>query len=276
MSAGDPLILVTGASDTVASALLERTAGQGIRILAVSGRAPRRSWPHVTWFEQNLDRAPADVRTGTLISLGSLRHALAQVEQVPGVGRVVAMSTARTGYLKLPRSHVERADLRRLVDIEQRLEVACEQRGILLTLLKPCLAYQGGDEGTFTPAAAALEQRRFLLLGHGGLRAPVHADDLARLIVRCLELGQTSGGSWLLAGGEVLSVASMIERVATARSVPVRRLPAPAMVARRTLQGLDFPAAVARDLVGLFGHDLLPDDSHARERLGWQPRGFRP
>ncbi len=276
MSAADPLILVTGASDPVASALLERTAGQGIRILAVSGRAPQKFWPNVTWFEQDLEREPADVRAGTLVSLGSLRHALAQVEQVPGIGRVVAMSTARTGFFDLLSSHVERAELRRLANIEQRLEAACKERGILLTLLKPCLVYHPGEAGTFSPAASVLEQRRFLLLGHGGLRAPVHCDDLARLIVRCLEAGQASVGTWSLAGGENLSVANMLLRVATSRSVSTRRLPVPAMVARRTLLGLGLPAAVATDLVGLYGHDLLPDDSRARERLGWQSRGFRP
>ncbi len=276
MSAGDPLILVTGASDPVATSLLERTDGQGIRILAVSGRAPQRSWPHVTWFEQDLGRGPADVRSGTLVSLGSLRHALNQVEQAPGIGRVVAVSTARTGYFDLPRNHVERADLRRLAEIEQRLQAACEQRGILLTLLKPCLVYDGDESGTFAAAASVLAGRRFLLLGHGGLRAPVHADDLARLIVRCLEAGQGSVGTWSLAGGESLSVAAMIERVATSRSVSIRRVAVPALLARRTLQGLGLPAAVSSDLAGLYGHDLLPDDAHARERLGWQPRGFRP
>jgi nucleoside-diphosphate-sugar epimerase len=276
MSAGDPLILVTGASDPVAVALLERTAGQGIRILAVSGRPPSKSWPHVTWFEQDLGYGPADVRAGTLVSLGSLRHALNQVEQAPGIGRVVALSTAGTDYFNLPRSHVERADLRRLAGIEQRLAAACQQRGILLTLLKPCLVYHGGDTGTFSPAASALAGRRFLLLGQGGLRAPVHADDLARLVVRCLEAGQDSAGTCSLAGGESLTVAAMIERVATSRSVFVRRLPVPASLARRTLRGLDLPDAAVSDLSGLYGHDLLPDDARARERLGWQPRGFRP
>ena len=276
MSAADPLILVTGASDAVASALLDRTAGQGIRILAVSGRAPRRAWPHVTWIEQDLERAAADVRAGTLVSLGALGHALAQVEEVPGIGRVVAMSTARTGYFDLLPNHVERADLRRLANIEQHLKSACEARGILLTLLKPCLVYHAGEAGTFSSAASTLDGRLVLLLGQGGLRAPVHADDLARLIVRCLEAGPPSAGTWSLAGGESLSVAGMIERVATTRSVRVRRVPVPAMVARRTLAGLNLPAAVASDLVGLYGHDVLPDDNRARERLDWQPRGFRP
>ncbi len=276
MSAGDPLVLVTGASGAVATALLERTMGQGVRILAVSSQPPQRSWPHVTWFEQDLGLGAADVRAGTLVALGSLGHALNQVDQVPGIGRVVAVSTASAAYYDLMGSHVERAELRRLASIEQRLKVACDERGILLTLFRPCLLYHGGEGGTFAPVAGALAGRRRLWLGQGGLRAPVHADDLARLIVRCLEIGYVSGGTWSLAGGDTLSVGALMERVATSHAVAIRRLPAPAMLSRRTLRDLDMPADVARDLVGLYGHDLLPDDASAREQLGWQPRGFRP
>lgn len=276
MSAADPLILVTGASEPVATALLERTVGQGVRILAVSGRSPRKSWRHVTWFEQDLERGPADVRAGTLVSLGPLRHALTQVEQVPGIGRVVAMSSAMTEQAELLGNHVERADIRRLATLEQRLESACEAQGVLLTLLKPTLVYQSGKAGTFAPLASSLSGRRLIWLGPGGLRQPVHIDDLVRLIVRCLEAGPASAGAWLLAGGETLSVAAMIERIATVHSMAIKRIPAPAWLARRSLLSMNLPAAAARDLAGLYGHDLLPDDSDAREYLGWQPRGFRP
>jgi hypothetical protein len=271
-----PVILVTGASEPTATALFDRTAGQGIRVLAVSGLAPPRAWPHVTWFEQDLELGPADVRSGTLVSLGPLRHALAQVEQVPGIGRVVAVSPCLTDYVALLRNHIHRANLRRLAALEQQLESACDERGIVLTLLKPGLVYVDGANGTFQPVASSLAGRQRILLGQGGLRQPVHADDLARLIVRCLEAGERSAGTWRLAGGESLSVAAMVERIATARSVTIRRLPVPTFLARRTLLKFGLPAGLVMDLAGLYGHDLLPDDAPARERLDWQPRGFRP
>ncbi|QOC23060.1 hypothetical protein IC757_02560 [Wenzhouxiangella sp. AB-CW3] len=273
---GDPVILVTGASGAVAGALMDRTVGQGVRVLAVSSHGPQHSWPHVTWFEQDLERGPADVRAGTLVSLGALRHALAQVERGIGTGRVLAVSPALGEQLALVRGRKLTESDRELPQIEDRLRAACRERDITLTLLKPSLVYSGGDDGSFAPTAWSLSQRSVLWLGQGGLRQPVHADDLASLILRCLQLGDDSAGSWSLAGDETLSIAAMLERVASRFGVPIRRLPVPAWWARRSLDTLDLSPALRVDLAGLYGHDLLPDDSPARRRLGWQPQGFRP
>ena len=276
MSLGDPLILVTGASGPIATRLLERTAGQGIRILAVSAQAPLRSWPHVTWFEQNLGDGPADVRAGTLVCLGPLGHALSQVEKMPGIGRVVAMSSAMIDQLKLLQYPVERTNLRQGEIMERRLQEACSERRVVLTLIRPTLVYQDGPAGTFQPMIDCLSGRRWIALGRGGLRQPVHCDDLAQVILRCLVMGPAAAGQWNLSGGETLSVAAMVARVATAHGLPVRRFPVPDALARRTLLGMNLPAAVTNDLAGLYQYDLLPDDTGAREQLGWQPRGFRP
>ena len=276
MSVGDPLVLVTGASGPIATRLLERTAGQGIRILAVSAQAPVSSWPHVTWFEQNLGHGPADVRAGTLVCLGPLGHALSQVERMPGIGRVVAMSSAMIDQLTLLQHPVERTNLRRLEVMERRLQEACGERQVVLTLIRPSLIYQEGTTGTFQPMIDFLSRRRRIALGRGGLRQPVHCDDLAQVILRCLVMGAAAAGDWNLSGGETLSVAAMVERVATVHGLPVRRFPVPARFARQTLLRMNLPAAVTNDLAGLYRHDLLPDDSAAREHLGWQPRGFRP
>ena len=276
MSTSDPLILVTGASQPVATRLLERTVEQGIRILAVSRLPPARSWSHVTWFEENLEHGPADVRAGTMVSLGALGHALNQVEKMPGIGRVVALSSTLIDQLALVHNHVERANLRRLESIERRLREACRKREIVLTLIRPALVYEQGETGTFSAMVDYLSHRRWLALGQGGLRQPVHCDDLARLIIHCLVNGSATGGDWNVAGGETLCVAAMVERVATARGLAVRRFPAPGRWSRRTLLNMNLPEPVTTDLAGLFRHDLLPDDAGAREKLDWRPRGFRP
>ena len=276
MSSGDPLVLVTGASQPIATRLIERTAGQGIRILAVSGQAPVRSWPHVTWFEQNLEQGPADVRAGTLVSLGALRHALNQVEKMPGIGRVVAVSSALVDQGALVRNHIERAALRRLELMERNLTEACRERQITLTLLRPGLVYLGGPTGTFQPMVDYLSGRRWIALGRGGLRQPVHCDDLAQIVLDCLVKGPATEGSWDLAGGESLTIAAMVERVATVHGLEVRRFPVPSKLARRTLLAMKLSDGLVTDLARLYRHDLLPDDSPAREQLGWRPRGFRP
>lgn len=276
MSVGDPLVLITGASGPVAFRLLERTANQGIRVLAVSGRAPGKSWPHVTWFEQDLGLGPADVRAGTLISVGALDHALNQVERVPGIGRVVAVSSGLIDQQALVRNSAERARLRHLEVIERRLQEACAERSIALTLLRPTLTYCVGPDATFGKLLDTLADRGWIALGRGGLRQPVHCDDLAQLVMYCLVHGPHTEGVWNLAGGEALSVASMVERAASTHGLAIRRISVPAAWSRRTLLSLRLPDDVETDLAVLFRHDLLPDDAPARERLDWRPRGFRP
>jgi nucleoside-diphosphate-sugar epimerase len=273
------VVLVLGASGPVGRCFLERTRDQRIRAIAVSRRVPKQSWPHVTWLQHDLEREPADVRTGALVSFGPLAHALTQVELGRGLGRVIALSSASTQFKRRSSDRAERRQMAALLECEKSLKNACRERDIVLTLLKPTMIYGDGSDGNVSRIGDLVRRLPVVPVAGRGLRAPVHADDLARLTVECLIAGADSAGSWLLAGGESLAYPDMVRRIAAAegRSVRLLRLPAwltkPAVrVARLTGRLKDVsPAMIDRQAM-----DLVVDDTPAREQLGWDPRPFRP
>lgn len=273
-----PVILLLGASGPVGQHFLQRTAGQGIRIIAVSRRAPERAWSHVTWLEQDLEHRPADVEAGTLVSFGPLAHVLAQIERDARVGRVIALSSASPLFKRRSRDSAERRQMAAIAECEETLAQRCSEREIVLTLLKPTLIY-GGDDININRVAGLIERLPAVPVAGRGLRQPVHADDLARLAIDCLISGPASAGTWLLGGGETLAYADMMRRVAAARGRPARLLRLPAWLMNAALKAVHAtgrlrdisPAMIDRQKI-----DLVVDDTPARERLGWNPRAFRP
>lgn len=273
------IILLLGASGTGGRYLLDRTAGQRVRVIAVSRREPARAFPHVTWLQHDLERGPADVRAGTLVSFGPLAHALSQVEQGTGLGRVIALSSASTMFKKQSSDRAERRQMDALARCEQALADACRERDIILTLLKPTMIYGGGDDANVSRLKGLVSRLAYVPVAGRGLRAPVHADDLARLAVECVISGPKSAGTWLLAGGETLTYPDMLSRVAASEGRNIRLLRLPASIMKAGIRAAHLtgrlkditPAMIERQAM-----DLVVDDTPAREQLGWDPRPFRP
>jgi len=273
------IILLLGASGAVGQCFIKRTSGQRVRVIAISRRDPASAWSHVTWLQHDLERAPADVRAGTLVSFGPLAHALTQVEQGIGLGRVIALSSASTLFKKHSGDRAERRQMAAIAQCEQALESACRERDIVLTLLKPTLIYGGGQDANVSRIAGLVSRLPVVPVAGRGLRAPVHADDLARLAVECVISGQRSAGTWLLAGGETLIYPDMVRRVGAAEGRRVRFLRLPVWLMKPAIRAAHLagrmhdikPAMIERQAM-----DLVVDDTPAREQLGWNPRPFRP
>lgn len=273
------IILLLGASGPVGRHFLDRTAGQNVRVIAISRRDPARASRHVTWLQHDLERGPADVRAGTLVSFGPLAHALSQVEQGIGLGRVIALSSASTLFKKQSSDRAERRQTAALAQCEEALAETCRERDIVLTLLKPAMIYGGPCDcgaGRFRGLVGRLP---IVPVAGRGLRAPVHADDLARLAVECVISGPKSAGIWLLAGGETLAYPDMLRRVAASEGCSIRLLRIPAWSVKLGVRAAHLlgrfkdirPAMIERQAM-----DLVVDDTPARESLGWNPRPYRP
>ncbi len=272
-------VLVLGASNAVGGFLLNRLGGQGLVLMAVSRRPPPGAQPEVIWLQHDLDQAPAPVEASVLISLGPARHALAQLRAMPRLGRVLALSSASTLFKQQSADADERDFIVALAETEADLIAECAERAIPLTLLKSAMIYGGSDDANVGQVAALAERLPLLPYCGRGLRHPVHADDIARLIVDCLRLGPPTAGSWLLGGGETLDYPGFLRRIAGSRGRQPRLLRLPAWLLRL---GLGAAHACGR-LQGVRAvmldrqrQDLLVDDSPAREHLGWNPRPFRP
>lgn len=280
MTSGAPVLLL-GASGSIGQFLIKRLAESEVTLLAVSRRQPAMALAGsgVIWMQHDLDQGPLEAQANVLVGLGPIRHVLEQVRQGRGIGRVVAMSSASTLFKAQSPDAAERALMTKLIELEDQLEAECRERDIDLTLLKPALIYAPGLDANVSRVAGLIARLRVVPYCGRGLRQPVHADDLARLVVDCLLRGRATVGRWLLGGGETLAYPDMLRRIAERHGQPARLVPVPASLMKVVLKGahamgrvLDIrPVMLDRQKI-----DLVVDDAPARERLGWDPRPFRP
>ncbi len=275
---GAPL-LVLGASGPVGTFLLDRLSEQAVTVMAVSRQQPQRADGRVIWMQLDLSHGPVEAEASVLVSLGPIRHALAQVEKGRRLGRVVALSSASTLFKTQSSDPAERELMAELLSLEQALEQACRERDIDLTLLKPTMIYGGGRDGNVSRIGALVKHLGLVPYCGKGLRQPVHADDLARVVVDCLKLGRRAAGRYLLGGGETLDYPTLLKRVGSARGQVVKLVRLPVFLLKLMLKLAHLsgrmndvrPAMLERQAI-----DLVVDDQPARERLNWRPRAFRP
>ena len=280
MSTGQgALILLFGASGPVGRFLRQRLADSGSMVMAVSRRPPAEQAGHEIWIQHDLDRGPVGGDASVLVSLGPLSHALAELESGRRIGRIVGLSSASTQFKEDSADTQERALIRGLIDTENHLRQRCAERGVTLTLIKPSLIYAPGLDRNVSRVAGLIQRLSLTPYAGRGLRHPVHADDLARLIVDCLRLGAQSQGDWLVGGGETLAYPEMLKRIASANGQTTRLVRLPAWGLKLVLKaahGCGRLKDISAVMIDRQRQDLLVDDTPARERLGWSPRPFRP
>lgn len=273
-------VLVLGATGATGRFLLPRLKQAGAPVIAVSRRVPADAvGPGVTWLQQDLARETARVQAHVLLSAGPLRLAVRQAERMPGVQRIVALSSASVRFKRRSPDADERRAIAGLVDDEQRLAEFAARRGIALTLLRPTLIYGGTAPSAITPVAEWLARRDWAPVAGRGLRQPVHAEDLAEAMLRAAARDESGTETYELGGGETLAYPDFVRRIASGigRDVRILRLPA-ALVgpALRLAHACGRLSAITPAMVARQRMDLVVDDAAARRELGWNPRPFRP
>jgi len=272
-------VLLLGGSGPVGEFLIDRLAGQGVQLMAISRQQPEKAAEHVIWVQHDLGQGPAEVQASVLVSLGPLRHALDQVRASARIGRVIALSSASTLFKENSGDPAERALMAELIEAENSLLEACQAREVELTLLKPTMIYGNSRNRNVERIAGLISRLQMVPYCGRGLRQPVHADDLARLILHCLAAGRQASGTWVLGGGETVDYRAMLQRIASARGQKLRPVPVPAILLKAVLK-LAHTLGRMRDIRPVMIErqclDLVVDDMPAREKLAWQPRPFRP
>lgn len=279
MNEADSPVLVLGASGAVGSFLLTRLARAGFAAIAVSRRAPTATTPGATWLQHDLQRRAAPAESRVLLSAGPLHLAAAQVEAMRGVRRVVALSSASVRFKQRSPDAAERRTIAALIEHEARLREACARRGAALTLLRPTLIYGGNAPSALSRVADWVAARRWVPVVGRGLRQPVHADDLAGLMLAAAAREPAEPQTYEVGGGETLRYPEFIRRIASSvgRDVRVVHLPAVALLPLlRLARATGRLASVTPAMVARQRMDLVVDDAPARGDLGWNPRPFRP
>ena len=187
-------VLVSGATSQIGRFLLPRLVQAHGRVQAVS-RQPQPAQDGVQWLCGDLAAALDSVPSPdwqAIASFGPL-EALAQWlsrQTAAPAQQVIATSSMSV----LSKQNSEQADEQDVVAMLQRGETGliaqAERLGMGWTILRPTLIYGAGIDRSITPIVQrALRLRLFPIPLVGGLRQPVHADDIARAVVACIATG---------------------------------------------------------------------------------------
>ncbi len=281
----DPVstVLVLGASSQVGRFVLPRLRARGYRVLAVSRRGRPSGYPEldgVTWLTPD----EADARLAEpryLVSAGPLDLAVEFARRLSTLAALAVTSSSSVLSKAESADPEERELMESLLAAEQRLRRLAGERNLPLLILRPTLIYGCGMDRNLTVLAGLVRRFGFLPVSTraGGLRAPVHADDVARALVAGLEERSEREVVSPLCGGETVDYRGMLRRVFAALDRKPRFLTLPPRLFAAALtvaRGLGVASSVSPEAVRRQAVNLVFDDQPAREQLGVTPRRFHP
>ena len=274
--------LVFGASGQIGAPLLDRLGERGWRVLAVS-RAVHSDAPGRQWLQGEFARMPSlPAAVDAIFSCGPLdAFARWYAESRIVAPRILAFGSTSAMTKHDSEDEHERDLVRRLLGAEAALFAASERRGAAATMLRPTLVYGRGRDATLSRIAALAQRHgRFPLPRHaGGLRQPVHVDDLAEAAFAASQSAAARGRAYDLPGGETVSYREMVGRVLACLEPPAKLVELPMPLFRLALR-VARSRGIARDLTGAavqrMREDLVFDAGPARRDFGYAPRGFVP
>jgi nucleoside-diphosphate-sugar epimerase len=273
-------ILVTGGSSVVGDYLLPRLAGAGHDVTVLS----RASHAQAGWRQADAARGPVwDASldgTEALIHLAPLTLISRVLKDAPtSLCRVVAIGTTSVYTKGDSSSAKDRQLVQQQRAAEQALQEFCAARGIVYTLFRPTLVYDGLRDKNIARIVRIIRAIGFFPVAAPGrgLRQPLHADDLAAACVAALAARESC--AYELAGGEVLSYRAMLERIFEALGRRPRVLPLPVSLYRAAIAAarlLPRYRALTPAVADRMNQDMVFDSNAAMRDFGLKPRAFTP
>jgi len=270
-------LLVLGASGAVGGFLLNRLDAAGVAVLATSrhlAARPSESSPLRQWQALDLWRDQFRVAATEIISVGPVDGLVAWLARgaAPDLRRIVALSSMSIVAKRYSANAAERALAASLAQSEAALVEHCTARGIAYTILRPTLIWGSGRDHSVSRLFRLARRLRIVPLpwSMGGLRQPVHADDVAAACQLALGRADGAGATFALGGAEVLPVRELYARVI--RAANALPLPLPGLLLAQRLVGRR-RSGLSATLARWSQDQLAPTESSFPD---WPARGFAP
>lgn len=280
---------VLGATNLVGECLLSLLTRDGWRVAVWSRREVLRRSDGVEWRQLPVPWLPSPPTTLSegeenlplwicVAPIWVLPEHLALLEAY-GVRRVVALSSTSRFTKDDSSDPEEQALARRLSEAEACVQAWAENRGVEWVILRPTLIYGLGRDKNITEIARFIRRFGFFpLFGKaGGLRQPIHAQDVAGACLAALRAPGVANRAYNLSGGETLTYRDMVVRVFATLNCRPRLLTVPlwafrlaGAMLRRLPRYRQWSAAMAERM----NRDLVFDHAEASRDLGFKPRAF--
>jgi len=296
---GHHTVLLTGGTGQVGVFVLPRLLAAGYPVIACSRKAlpvdckpGKMAAGGVLWFHPDAlvgTCSPEDPgqanqllqRVDVLLSCGPVSLAVRMAPHCTRLRRVVCVSSSSVYTKAQSPDASERGLIAAIRASEDDLKHYCKSRGIELALLHPTLIYGCGLDRNISRIARLAKRFRFMPVAGraSGRRQPLHADDLANLLLTLLEARGPLEMDCPVGGGSIITYREMVERIFTAIGQAPRVLPVPPRVLAAVLRAFTWlPAAENLNAETVFrqNRDLVFDNSRLRRELGFNPRQFEP
>jgi len=276
------MILVTGAKGVVGKPLVDRLQNEGRAFCAVS-RSASEDANQIQW---DLSEQASEQTLKALTKLECLIHC-APIWLLPerladfrntSLERLVVFSSTSVLSKTESANPQEQTLVTQLRQSEHDITQYCAAQGWGLTILRPSLIYGYGRDQNISHIAAIIKCFGFMLLvGKGlGKRQPVHADDLVEASLSVLSNPACVGRTYNLAGAEVLSYRTMVERIFVGLAKKPKIIALPLILVRMVLS---LAAKISSfsytpEMADRMNQNLNYDFSSAQSDFGYSPQAF--
>ena len=295
------MILVTGASGFVGTALCTRLEQSGVAVRRALRSAPAAPTPGVVVtgeLDGAQDWASALAGCEAVVHLAARVHVMSDTASDPlaefrrinvegslnlarqaadaGVRRFVYVSSIKVNGEATPPGRPFREDEPEMPndpygvskhEAEQGLRALGQACGMEVVIVRPPLVYGPGVRANFRALARAVQKRMPLPLALvDNRRSLVGLDNLVDFLMLCLHHPAAAGETFLVSDGEDLSTAQLVRRMASALGRSALLLPVPPswLMAAAALAG-------RREAARRLCDSLQVSIDKARSVLGWTP-----
>ena len=215
MAQAFPLVIAGGGS-FVAPYLMQRLHARGL-LAEVISRHPVQVPDGFKFTQLDFEHARNWIapENAVIISLLPLPCMAQFMPRFIGVKAIVAVGSA-SHFIKVRSKDPKEQSSARNVDLaESILRTWCTRCNVQHVLLRGAMIYDGAHDYNVVRMARFIRRYHFLPLAAPatGLRQPIHADDVAKAIVGCLNNDAVYDKVLNIAGGEVLTYRAMTERI---------------------------------------------------------------